>query len=125
MTMVINSAQIEAMLTQIRATTAHAGQIKHPDINPFQKNNGINTQDAKNKIEKLDFADALKNSIENINKLQNRADELGKKFTLGDEDVSVADVMVSMQKANISLQYAVQVRNKLVTAYHDIMNMSI
>ena len=39
--------------------------------------------------------------------------------------VSLNDVMIEMQKANISFQTGVQVRNRLVTAYQDIMNMTV
>ena len=43
----------------------------------------------------------------------------------GNSDVNLQDVMVNLQKANLSFQQMVQVRNKLVTAYHDIMNMPV
>ena len=44
---------------------------------------------------------------------------------MGDDKTSLSDVMISMQKANISFQATVQVRNKLVAAYHDMMNMQV
>ena len=46
-------------------------------------------------------------------------------FSAGDPNVNLQDVMVNLQKANLSFQQMVQVRNKLVTAYQDIMNMSV
>jgi flagellar hook-basal body complex protein FliE len=46
-------------------------------------------------------------------------------FSTGQSDVNLQDVMVNLQKANISFQQMVQVRNKLVTAYNDIMNMQV
>ena len=48
-----------------------------------------------------------------------------KGFSAGDPNVNLQDVMVNLQKANLSFQQMVQVRNKLVTAYQDIMNMSV
>lgn len=74
---------------------------------------------------KVNFADALKSSLDQVNAVQSHSQELGKKFALGDDSVSLSDVMISMQKASISFQTTVQVRNKLVSAYHDIMNMQI
>jgi flagellar hook-basal body complex protein FliE len=44
---------------------------------------------------------------------------------MGAANVNLSDVMISMQKASISFQGAIQVRNKLVSAYHDIMNMQV
>ncbi|UUZ47383.1 flagellar hook-basal body complex protein FliE [Massilia sp. B-10] len=73
----------------------------------------------------MDFADALKNSIAEVSEAQTKAGALGKAFTMGDERVSLSDVMVSMQKASIGFQATVQVRNKLVSAYHEIMNMQV
>ena len=46
-------------------------------------------------------------------------------FVMGDDKVSLSDTMIAMQKANISLQATVQVRNKVVAAYNDIMNMQV
>ena len=46
-------------------------------------------------------------------------------FGIGDDKVSLSDVMISMQKASIGFQATVQVRNKLVSAYHEIMNMQV
>lgn len=76
-------------------------------------------------VGKPDFAQALKASLDQVNNVQLSADQLGKDFVMGDDKVSLSDVMISMQKANISFQTTVQVRNKLVAAYHDIMNMQI
>ena len=46
-----------------------------------------------------------------------------KEFTAGNPDVELQDVMVNLQKASLSFQQMVQVRNRLVSAYQDIMNM--
>ncbi|TFW30184.1 flagellar hook-basal body complex protein FliE [Massilia arenosa] len=76
-------------------------------------------------VPKADFADALKNSLQAVSNSQNQADAMGQAFALGDDKVSLSDVMISMQKASINFQATVQVRNKLVAAYHDIMNMQV
>lgn len=72
-----------------------------------------------------DFANTLKASLEHVNGMQQVAAQKSRDFELGAADTSLQDVMVSIQKANISFQQTVQVRNKLVSAYHDIMNMQI
>jgi flagellar hook-basal body complex protein FliE len=74
---------------------------------------------------KVDFADVLKSSLNEVARTQNQSAALTKSFTVGDPNTNIQDVMVAMQKANISFQQAVQVRNKLVQAYHEIMNMQV
>ncbi|MBZ9556975.1 MULTISPECIES: flagellar hook-basal body complex protein FliE [Modicisalibacter] len=71
------------------------------------------------------FADALQSSVERINRLQKKADAGIKAFEAGEPGVALNDVMVDMQKSSIGFQMGVQVRNRLVTAYKDIMNMQV
>jgi flagellar hook-basal body complex protein FliE len=76
-------------------------------------------------VPKTDFATVLQNSIEGVNRAQVNASDLARDFELGVPNTNLNDVMISMQKANLSFQEMVQVRNRLVSAYHDIMNMQI
>lgn len=71
------------------------------------------------------FADALKGAIDQVNAAQQGADKKAEDFQLGKPDASIQDVMISLQKASISFQTMVQVRNKLVAAYQDVMNMQV
>lgn len=72
-----------------------------------------------------DFAGMLKDAVEGVNAAQQGADKLAQAFQSGEPGANIQDVMVSLQKANLSFQTMVQVRNKLVTAYQDIMNMQV
>ena len=72
-----------------------------------------------------DFSALLKNSIDTVNDAQQQASSLAKAFENGETEVPLAEVMVSLQKASVSFQAMVQVRNKLVEAYKDIMNMQM
>ncbi|MBW8067512.1 flagellar hook-basal body complex protein FliE [Ferrovum sp.] len=72
-----------------------------------------------------DFATLLKNSVDQIAQSQSQADSLTQKFTSGSSDVSLSDAMMALQKATITLQTGIQIRNKVVTAYTDIMNMQV
>lgn len=74
---------------------------------------------------KVTFSDSLKVMLERVNAQQLKADGLGQRFALGDEGVNLSDVMIERQKASLSLQATVQVRNKLVSAYHEVMNMQV
>ncbi len=74
---------------------------------------------------KVNFADALKGALDSVAATQNASADLGKRFTMGDDSVSLSDMMVASQKSSIAFQATVQVRNKLVSAYHEIMNMQV
>lgn len=72
-----------------------------------------------------DFSSLLKTAIDKVNDTQMQAGQLAGSFEKGDADVDLTEVMIALQKAKISFQAMVEVRNKLVTAYQDVMNMSI
>ncbi len=72
-----------------------------------------------------DFASLLQRSIDAVNETQQQASALSKAFEQGDSGVHLNEVMIALQKANISFQAMTQVRNKLIEAYQDIKNMPI
>lgn len=72
-----------------------------------------------------DFGDALKNAIEQVNAAQAQAKQMSEGFITGTSEANLQDVMIASQKASLSFQQMVQVRNKLVNAYQDIMNMPV
>lgn len=73
----------------------------------------------------VQFGDLLRQSIEKVNEQQSVATGMLEKFESGAADVSVAEVMISMQKASLSFQAMNEVRNRLVEAYQQVMNMPI
>jgi flagellar hook-basal body complex protein FliE len=110
----IDSGRIQAMMAQLKAAAS-----KGPELAPAAPLAG------ETPAAKVNFADALKNTLDSVSQAQGKASDMGKAFALGDDTVSLSDVMVSMQKASIGFQATVQVRNKLVSAYHEIMNMQV
>lgn len=75
--------------------------------------------------EGADFASLLKASVDKVNDTQQQAGKLAEAFSAGDPGVDLSEVMVALQKASVSFQAMTQVRNKLVDAYRDIMNMPV
>jgi flagellar hook-basal body complex protein FliE len=71
------------------------------------------------------FASALKASLDKISDDQKSAAGEAKAFEVGASNVSLNDVMIDGQKANLGFQFGLQVRNKLVAAYNDIMQMQV
>jgi flagellar hook-basal body complex protein FliE len=126
----IDSSRIEAMMAQLKAAAqkpAAAPALGSPlgGIGGIGGQNPLKGTDAVESSSKVSFSDALKAQLENVNKTQVQADQMGERFAAGDNSVSLSDTMIAMQKASISFQATVQVRNKLVSAYHDIMNMQV
>ncbi|MBS1130783.1 MAG: Flagellar hook-basal body complex protein FliE [Proteobacteria bacterium] len=72
-----------------------------------------------------DFAQILQGSIDKVNQTQQQADQMAEKLAAGDTNQNLHEVMIALQTASVSFQEMVQVRNKLVTAYQDVMNMQI
>lgn len=72
-----------------------------------------------------DFSQALQKAMAEVSQAQQSAQQMAQDFSAGNSEVNLQDVMVNLQKANLSFQQMVQVRNKLVSAYQDIMNMQV
>lgn len=105
----MSTPEISQVLAQMRVLQAQATQ-RQPEVEQASNAN---------------FGDLLKNSIDAVNETQQASSDLKTKFEHGVEGVDLAQVMVASQKANLSFQAMVEVRNKLVDAYKDVMNMPI
>ncbi|MBB3225117.1 flagellar hook-basal body complex protein FliE [Pseudoduganella umbonata] len=108
----IDSSQIQSMIAQLKAAATRP-QAAPPVVQTEQP------------ATKVDFSNALKGALDSVAESQNKAQDMSKRFQLGDDSVNLSDVMIQMQKASINFQATVQVRNKLVQAYTDIMNMQV
>jgi len=107
----MSSLDINQVITQMRAMAIAAsdGGVQAP------------AED----VAKLAFATMMQESIEKVSETQMQAKELATAFESGDASVNLPEVMVAMQKANISFQAMTQVRNKLLNAYQEVMNMQV
>lgn len=104
----MNNPGIEQMVSQLRAVAAQAGQSPSATEASGQ-----------------DFSVLLKSALDQVSNAQQDAKQLTQQFELGDPNVNLQDVVLSLQKASVSFQTMVQVRNKLVSAYQEIMNMQV
>lgn len=71
------------------------------------------------------FGQLMHQAIDNVNGLQHNSKQMAASYERGQSGVDITDVMVASQKASVSFQAMVQVRNKLVEAYKDVMNMPV
>lgn len=102
---------VEQMLSVLRSTAAQAA--------------GKPAESAAAVAGAPDFAQVLKNSIDKVNETQQSAHQMAEKLAAGDNSQNLHEVMVALQTASVSFQEMVQVRNRLVTAYQDIMNIQV
>jgi flagellar hook-basal body complex protein FliE len=69
--------------------------------------------------------EAIGGAVDKVSELQGESRSLSRDFQLEKGDVGLEETMIAMQKASLGFQAAVQVRNKVVQAYNDIMNMPV
>ncbi|MBZ4643750.1 MAG: flagellar hook-basal body complex protein FliE [Deferribacteres bacterium] len=72
----------------------------------------------------VNFADLLKNALKDVNDAQLNADEAVKKVLNG-ETQDIHETMIALQKADVSLKLMMEVRNKLLEAYQEIMRTQV
>lgn len=106
----MSDININQVLAQMRALSAAASGASE------QPNEGATG---------ADFAQLMKNSLDEVNAAQSKSRELANAFEMGEKGVELPEVMVALQKASISFQAITQVRNKLLSAYQDVMNMQV
>ena len=100
---------IEGVLSQLQAT-ASAARNQSVDA-------GAGTG--------VSFAGQLHAALDRISEKQGAARAQAEKFTLGEPGIALNDVMTDLQKASVSMQMGIQVRNKLVAAYQEVMQMQV
>ena len=72
-----------------------------------------------------DFSAILKDSVQKVNSYQQEAADLKTAYELGDSNVDIPEVMVAIQKASLSFAAVTEVRNQLLNAYQEVMNMQV
>lgn len=102
---------IESMLNVLRTTAAQASGKPGESVGA----GGAAT----------DFAQVLQNSIAKVNQTQMQANQMSEQLAAGDTSQNLHEVMIALQTASVSFQEMVQVRNKLVSAYQDVMNIQV
>lgn len=111
----MSDMNVQQLLAQMRVLEAQSKlgvkPISAPELNPA--------------TQPVDFGNLLKNSIDAVNETSLESSRVASAFERGDSNISLAQVMLTMEKANVSFQAMTQVRNRLLTAYQEIMNMPV
>jgi len=83
-----------------------------------------NTISNKNENVVQSFSDYLKNAIKHVDELEKQSKAVAEDFAAGKTD-NIHEVMIAAQKADIAIQFTLQIRNKILDAYNEIMRMQI
>jgi flagellar hook-basal body complex protein FliE len=106
----MSSMQISQVLAEMRALQARASGISEAPTASAQPS---------------EFANLMKGSVDSVAVMQNHATALANAYEAGDKSVDLTNVMLEVQKASLAFRAMTEVRNKLVDAYQQVMNMSV
>jgi flagellar hook-basal body complex protein FliE len=106
----MSSMQIQQVLAEMRSLQARASGVSDAVTAAAQPS---------------DFASLMKNSVDHISTMQNQATALADAYEAGDKSVDLTKVMLEVQKAGLAFRAMTEVRNKLIDAYQQVMNMSV
>lgn len=119
----MSNLQIDSVLAQIRALQQQT-RLNAPAVKPQAVAGGapaVGTPQAA----PADFAKLLRQGLDSVNAAQSRAAQAATAFERGVPGVELTTVMIESQKASVAFRAATEVRNRLVSAYQEIMNMPI
>ncbi|MDC1144017.1 flagellar hook-basal body complex protein FliE [Porticoccaceae bacterium] len=112
-----NMGNIEAVLGQIRQYQAQVEQgvniAPTATVTPELKSTGV-----------TGFADSIKGALQEVNATQQATKAMRTAYERG-EDIPLTDVVMSMQKSSLAFEATLQIRNKVLKAYEEIMNMPV
>ena len=112
----IASDNIQRVLGQLRAAASMAsGEVAAPNAATA----GASSTD------RVDFGNILKAAVEQVSDAQQTATAKQQSFQLGESNMSLEEVMISLQKANLAFQGMIQVRNRLVEAYKEVASLQL
>ncbi|MFN4262333.1 MAG: flagellar hook-basal body complex protein FliE [Thioalkalivibrionaceae bacterium] len=120
----MSEMQIQAVLAQMRQVSTQAG-VQNTNGTPLAGPGAAATTGASGPAQPAAFAEALRDSLRSVNAVQQESNQLQTRFELGDEQVSLPQVMVAMNRASIAFEATNQVRNRLLSAYQEVMRMQV
>jgi flagellar hook-basal body complex protein FliE len=109
----MSQMQIDQVLAQIRSLSAQT-RVGMPQAGETQPSSGPS-----------EFANLLSKGVDQVNQAEQRSTQLADAFQRGTPGVELPQVMLEMQKASVSFRALTEVRNRLVSAYQEIMNMQV
>lgn len=121
----VERADINSVLSDIRALRSQMNQPQ--ELGQDKSIQGqVSRPDRTDQVrETPGFSDMLSQAVNQVNELQQTSGEMKTAYQQGDSNMDISQVMVASQKASVSFEAMTQVRNRVVKAYEDIMNMPV
>ncbi|WP_045760650.1 flagellar hook-basal body complex protein FliE [Xanthomonas albilineans] len=119
------SDSISSILSQIRSYQGQVGQAAPAQVGDTARSNAIEGLTGNQGVQGPSFSETLRNAISGVNEAQQNSGNLAKAFELGDPNAGLAKVMLAAQQSQVAFRATVEVRNRLVQAYQDVMNMPL
>ncbi len=115
---------INRLLVEMRSLKSQTQAFQKPQgINPVSEGQAGLRPEANREVP--GFGDVMAQALNKVNETQKASGALQTAYERGEPGVDITDVMVASQKSSVAFQATLQVRNKLVEAYRDIMNMPV
>ncbi|MBN7769620.1 flagellar hook-basal body complex protein FliE [Marinobacter daepoensis] len=121
----VQRADINSVLSEIRNLRTQMMQNQRVEQDQSVRGRVDGLRQVQEPGEVPSFSDMLGKAVNNVNELQGQANELRTSYEAGDPGVDITRVMIAAQKSSVSFEALTQVRNRVVRAYEDIMNMPI
>ena len=127
----MSQMDIDRVVSQMRALRAQVNGPSAQSIRPGELGAllpgpaGVGGASATSATNAMSFASVLRNGLERINEAQAQSSASQRAFERGDPGMDLPQVMIDMQKASIAFRGAVEVRNRMISAYQEIMNMPV
>ena len=121
----VQRADINSVLSEIRNMRSQMMENQRVE----QDNNIRGRMDGPSKVQETSdtpkFSAMLSQAVGSVNELQQTSSDMKTAYEMGDPNMDISRVMIASEKASISFEALTQVRNRVVKAYEDIMNMPV
>lgn len=113
------NANIASMLQTLRAQQAQAKAPVAPQVQASQVQSVAQERPA------ISFQEAVRTAVAKVNEMQLKSTEMQDRYARGDSEMPLSEVVVGMQKSSLAFEATLQVRNKILKAYQDIITMPV
>ncbi|BES71979.1 flagellar hook-basal body complex protein FliE [Marinobacter nanhaiticus D15-8W] len=121
----VQRADINSVLSDIRSLRSQMMQNQRVEQEGQLNGTLDRVRKPEGTQETAGFGDMLKQAVNQVNDLQQTSGDMRTAYEQGDPNVDITRVMIASQKASVSFEALTQVRNRVVKAYEDIMNMPV
>ncbi|MFL1466159.1 flagellar hook-basal body complex protein FliE [Marinobacter sp. DUT-3] len=121
----VERADINNVLSEIRNMRSQMMQNQRVEQDNDVRGRIDGPQRVEQGRETSSFSDMLSQAVGSVNELQQTSSDLKTAYDMGDPNVDITRVMIASEKASVSFEALTQVRNRVVKAYEDIMNMPV